>query len=166
VATDVKLLDTKTGSGLTCASSKIAITLPGDGIPHAGSGFGTLDQFGFSMCSSGRAAFGVIANAFPWSYNIASFNTVKDEVHGSITGMDFTVTSNVGCGATVDGTAAGFNNGFAKWDYSNKDGKLTLSKVNGRLIFYNVTNCGSLFGNNDPAVIEAVYTVAPPQDIT
>ncbi|HEY1917327.1 MAG TPA: hypothetical protein VGH27_17315 [Streptosporangiaceae bacterium] len=94
-----RLLDAKTGTGITCDSSKMAVTLPGNGIPHAGSGFGVVNQLGFTTCTIGGVDFTVTSNHVPWSLNISSFNTVQDVVHGSIAGIDITLSGSNGCSA-------------------------------------------------------------------
>jgi hypothetical protein len=163
----ITLTDTKTGAVITCPSSSTTITLPDDGVPHAGSGFGSLSQISLTGCTTvGVIEITLTGADFPWSFNIASFNTVKDVVHGSITGMNFTLTSG-SCNAVLDGTRAGAHDGFVKYSYSNKTGHITVANTNGKLILYNVAPaCGARFGNGDPITVEGTYTVIPPQDIT
>ena len=161
------LTDGRSAAVIACASSSVSITLPGDGIPHAGSGFGKITAFSFSGCTLGTTiAYTVTTNALPWGLNIASFNTVHNVVHGSITGINMTLAGAGGCTAVVDGTAAGAHNGYVKWEYGNEDGKLTTVKANGKLVLYDTAGCGTLFVSNDPVALVGVYTLSPPQDIT
>jgi hypothetical protein len=162
----VTLTDTKTHTVISCGSSSTTVTLPGDEIPHAGSGFGSLSSISLTGCTINTTAeITVTPSDFPWSLNISSFNTVKDVVHGSITGINFTMTAG-GCSVVLDGTRAGAHNGYVKYSYSNKTGQITIAKTDGQLIFYNAVGCGSIIRTDDPVTADAVYTVIPPQDIT
>jgi hypothetical protein len=170
-SSNVLLADVRTppGKQIICNSSSISVTLPGDGIPHAGSGFGTITSVSFSKCGLSTSAddFTATTSALPWSLNIASFNTVQDVVHGSVTGIDMTLSRvNPLCTMTLDGTAAGAHNGYVKYSYDDKTAKITFGKTGGGLFLYNVSGCGTGFANNDPMAIIGVYTVSPPQDIT
>jgi hypothetical protein len=167
----ILLLDSRGPAGkvIICKSSNVSVTLPGDGIPHAGSGFGAITALSLGECglSSSATDFNAATSAFPWGLNITSFNTVQDMVHGSITGIDITLSrANPFCSMTIDGTAAGAHDGFVKYSYSNKDGQLTIARTGGDLFLYNVTGCGSGFADNDPMTVVGVYTLSPPQDIT
>jgi hypothetical protein len=169
LSTKITLTDTKTHTVISCTSSSISAMLPGDGVPHAGSGFGEITAFSLAGCTVGSTvSFTVTPSDFAWSFNLVTFNTEKDVVQGSMTGMNFVLSNGAGgCSAVLDGTRAGGHNGYVKDSYSNKTKQLTISNTGALLVLYGVTvGCGTLFGNGDPVIAQGVYTADPDQNFT
>jgi hypothetical protein len=159
------LTDTATGTVLTCASSHTSVTLP-SGSGHAGAGLGSITSQTFTTCTGPLGlTFTVSSNALPWKLNALTYTASSGVTHGSITGIDATLTGS-GCSATVDGTAAGANNGSVKGTYTNSTGKLKVSATGGTLHIYNVSGCFGLIANGDASTFVGTYTVSPKQTIT
>jgi hypothetical protein len=170
-STMVQLIEIKVPQGKTwyCKSSTISITLPGDRVPHAGSGFGTITALSLAQCGLGTqyVDFTATTNFLPWAWNISSFDTVHDAADGSITGIDIVLSRpNPLCSFTIDGTGPGAHNGYVMYTYSNKTNEITISKTGGNLVAYNVEGCAGALASGEGMAISGVYTVSPPQDIT
>jgi hypothetical protein len=160
-----KLTDTSTNTVLTCKSSNTSVTLP-SGSGHSGTGLGSITALSFTTCTGPLGiTFTVTSNNLPWKLNALSYSSSTGVTHGSITGIDATL-SGPGCSATVDGTAAGAHNGTVKGTYNNGTGKLTVSKTGGNLHIYNVSGCFNLIHSGDASTFVGTYAVSPKQKIT
>ena len=158
------LTDKNTGSVLTCASSSSSGTLKkGSGL--AGAGIGTLTSASFTGCAVGAISVTVTVHGLPWKLNATSFNATTGVTSGTISGIDL-VASNPACNATLDGTAAGANNGKTKITYTNSTGKIKLLGPGGNLHSYNVTGCLGLINNGDAQQASGGGAVTPKQTIT
>jgi uncharacterized repeat protein (TIGR01451 family) len=159
----VTLTDTTTGTVLTCKSSAGSGTLEsGSGLP--GTGIGSITALTFTACTGPLGlTFTATSNALPWALNALSYSS--GVTTGSITGIDATLTGS-SCTATVDGTAAGADNGQVSVTYANSSGKLKVLTTGGNLTIYNVSGCSGLINSNDPATLSATYTISPKQSIT
>ncbi|HEY2442799.1 MAG TPA: hypothetical protein VGI31_06665 [Streptosporangiaceae bacterium] len=160
-----KLTDTASGTVLTCKSSTTSVTLP-SGSGHSGTGLGSITALAFNTCTGPLGlTFTVKSNALPWKLNALTYTAATGTTHGSITGIDATLTGS-GCSATVDGTASGANNGSVKGTYVNSTHKLKVSPTGGTLHIYNVSGCFGLIANGDASTFVGTYTVTPGQTIT
>jgi hypothetical protein len=159
------LKDTTTGNSLTCKSSSTSATLKsGSGL--AGAGLGSITAASFKTCTGPlMITFTVTTNGLPWKLNATSYNASKGVTTGTITGIDATL-SGPSCSATVDGTAAGADNGEVKATYTNSTGKLKVLATGGNLHVYDVSGCSGLINDNDATEFTATYTVSPKQTIT
>jgi hypothetical protein len=159
------LTDTTTGNALTCKSSSTSATLKsGSGL--AGAGLGSITAVTFKTCTGPLGlTFTVTTNGLPWKLNAKSYNSSTGVTTGTITGIDATL-SGPSCSATVDGTAAGADNGMVKATYTNSTGKLKILTTGGNLHIYNVSGCAGLIATGDATTFSATYTVSPKQTIT
>lgn len=105
------------------------------------------------------------SNGFPWNLNATRYNSSTGVTTGTITGIDLVATA-PGCSATLDGTAAGADNGKIKVTYTNSTGALKLLSTGGNLHDYAVSGCFGLVNNNDPEDASGTTTVTPKQTIT
>jgi hypothetical protein len=159
------LTDTTTGNSLTCTSSKTAATLK-SGTGLAGAGLGSITSVTFTSCTGPLGlTFTVKSNALPWKLNAVSYTSSTGVTHGTITGIDATLTG-PSCSATVDGTAAGADNGKVKATYTNSTGKLKVLATGGNLHVYDVSGCAGLINSGDATTFTATYKVSPVQTIT
>jgi hypothetical protein len=156
--------DTATGTIAKCTSIKMSGTLKsGSGL--AGAGLGTIKTASFTGCAVGAISVTVTVHGLPWKLNATSFNATTGVTTGTISGIDL-VASNPACNATLDGTAAGANNGKTKITYTNSTGKIKLLGPGGNLHSYNVTGCLGLINNGDAQQASGSGTVTPKQTIT
>jgi hypothetical protein len=159
----ITLKDTKTGAVMTCKSSAASGTLKsGSGL--AGTAIGSITALSFSTCT-GPAGLTLTAapNALPWALNTLTYNAGVTD--GTVTGIDATL-SGAGCTATVDGTAAGADNGQVNVSYTNSTGRMQLLASGGNLTLDNVSGCAGLINSGDAATLIGTYTVTPKQLIT
>jgi len=159
------LTDTTTDTVLTCKSSSTSATLKsGSGLK--GAGLGSITAVTFKTCTGPLSlTFTVTTNALPWKLNAKSYNSTTGVTTGTITGIDATL-SGADCSATVDGTAAGADNGEVKATYTNSTGKLKVKTTGGNLHIYDVSGCAGLIADGDATTFSATYTVSPIQTIT
>src|ERR1700690_3620989 len=124
------LTDTTTGTVLTCKSSTTAATLKsGSGL--AGAAIASVTSVKFATCTGPLSiTFTVTSNNLPWNLNAVSYTASSGVTHGTLTGIDATL-SGPGCSATVDGTAAGAHNGSVKGTYTNSTHKLKILPTGG-----------------------------------
>jgi hypothetical protein len=156
--------DTKTSTIAKCTSLKLKATLKkGSGLAGAKIGSITGPATAFSGCSIGTIGVTVTAKGFPWHLNATS--SKSGVTHGTITGIDLVATT-TGCSATLDGTAAGANNGKVAVTYTNSTGKLKLLPTGGNLHSWAVNGCLGLVNNGDPQDSSGTTTVSPKQTIT
>ena len=156
--------DTKTGTIAKCSSLKLNTTLKkGSGLKGAKIGSITGPSTAFTGCKIGTIAVSVTANGFPWFLNATSY--ASGVTTGTITGIDLVATA-TGCSATLDGTAAGADNGTIKVKYTNSTGKLTILSTGGNLHDWGVVGCLGLENNGDPQDASGTTTVTPKQTIT
>lgn len=159
----VNITDTSTGTVITCKTSALTGTLQtGSGL--TGTGLGSVTGLSLSGCAGPAGlAFTETSNALPWALNAASYT--GGVTSGMITGIDATLTSS-GCSATLDGTAAGADNGQVGITYSNSSGQLAVLATGGNLTFSAISGCLGLISNGDAATASATYTLSPKQKIT
>jgi hypothetical protein len=156
--------DATTGTVAKCTSIKLSGTLKsGHGL--AGAGLGTITTASFTGCTIATVAITVATNGLPWKLNATSFNATTGVTTGTITGIDLVATA-PGCSATLDGTAAGANNGKTKITYTNSSGKIKLLGSGGNLHSYAVSGCFGLVNNGDAQQASGTETVTPKQTIT
>ena len=154
--------DVSTGTVAKCTSISIGGTLKsGSGLP--GAGIGTLTTASFSGCTIGTIGVNVAVNGLPWKLNAASYNATTGVTTGTISGIDLVATA-TGCSATLDGTAAGANNGKTKATYTNSTGKIKLVG-SGNLHAYAVSGCFGLVNNGDVQKASGTLTVTPKQTV-
>jgi len=159
------LTDTNTGSVLTCASSTSSGTLKsGSGL--SGADIGSITSASFSGCTIGTIGVNVAVHGLPWKLNAKSFSATTGVTKGNVTGIDLVATT-TGCSATLDGTAAGANNGITGISYNNGTGKLKLTSGGGAdLHSWGVVGCFGLVNNGDVQKASGTLTVTPKQKIT
>ena len=154
--------DTKTGTIAKCSSLNLSATLKkGSGLK--GAKIATITTGSFTGCKIGTIAVSVTANGFPWFLNATSY--ASGVTTGTITGIDLVATA-TGCSATLDGTAAGADNGKVKGTYTNSTGVLKLLTTGGNLHAWGVVGCLGLINDGDPAQPSGSTTVSPKQTIT
>ena len=158
--------DTKTGTIAKCTSLKLSATLKkGSALAGAKLGSITGPSTAFTGCKIGTIAVSVAANGFPWYLSTTSYDSTTGVTTGTITGLDLVATA-TGCSATLDGTAAGADNGTIKVKYTNSTGKLTILSTGGNLHDWGVVGCLGLENNGDPQDASGTTTVTPKQTIT
>ena len=156
--------DTKTGTIAKCSSLNLSATLKkGSGLK--GAKIATITTGSFTGCKIGTIAVSVAVKGLPWYLNAVSYNASTGVTTGTITGIDLVATA-TGCSATLDGTAAGADNGKVKGTYTNSTGVLKLLTTGGNLHAWGVVGCLGLINNNDPAQPSGSTTVSPKQTIT
>ena len=158
-----KLKDTKTGSTLSCKSSKATGTLKsGSGL--SGTGIASIKSVTFTTCTGPLGlTFTVKTSHLPWKLNAVSYKS--GVTHGTLTGIHATLTG-TGCSATVDGTSATANNGKVSGTYTNSTHKLTILTSGGNLHVYNVSGCAGLINSGDPTTFSGSYAISPGQTVT
>ncbi|HEY1916776.1 MAG TPA: hypothetical protein VGH27_14485 [Streptosporangiaceae bacterium] len=156
--------DTKTGTIAKCSSLKLDATLKkGSGLKGPKIGSITGPSTAFTGCKIGTIAVSVTANGFPWYLNATKY--ASGVTTGTITGIDLVATA-TGCSATLDGTAAGADNGKVKVTYTNSTGVLKILSTGGNLHDWGVVGCLGLENNGDPQDATGTTTVSPKQTIT
>lgn len=156
--------DATTGTIAKCTSLKMSGTLKsGHGL--SGAGLGTIKTASFTGCTIATVAVTVAVHGLPWKENATSFNATSGVTTGNISGIDLVATA-PGCSATLDGTAAGANNGKTKITYTNSTGKIKLLGSGGNLHSWAVSGCFGLVNNGDVQQASGSGTVTPKQTIT
>lgn len=156
--------DSKTGTVAKCTKLTLKATLKkGSGLAGAKIGKITGPSTAFSGCSIGTISVSVVANGFPWYLNATSYSSGVTK--GTITGIDLKASA-TGCAATLDGTAAGADNGKVAVSYTNSTGALKILSTGGNLHDWGVSGCLGLINNGDPEVASGTTTVTPKQTIT
>jgi hypothetical protein len=158
--------DTKTGTVAKCTSIKLSGTLmSGHGL--SGAGIGTITTASFTGCTIATISVTVTigSGSLPWEMNALSYNSTTGVTTGSIEDIDLHA-STTGCSATLDGTAAGANNGLTKITYTNSTGKIKLLGGGGNLHSWAVSGCFGLVNNGDAQQASGSGTVTPKQTIT
>jgi hypothetical protein len=159
-----KVRDTKTTTVVTCKVKRSFTAKGGSGLP--GAGIASITAVVYSDCTVGAIAISpVVAHGLPWKVNATSYNAKTGVTTGTITGIDL-VGSATGCRATLDGTAAGKDNGKVEFTYTNPTGALKLLPTGGNLHYWAVSGCVGLVANGDPAQASGTVTVKPKQTIT
>jgi uncharacterized repeat protein (TIGR01451 family) len=157
------ITDAATNSVVTCTSSALTGTLQ-SGTGLSGTGLGSVTGLSLGNCTGPLGlTFNGTSNALPWALNAASYS--GGVTSGAVTGVDVTL-SGTGCTATLDGTAAGADNGQLGVSYANASHQLAGLTSGDALAFYNVTGCSGLFNTGDPATVSGTYTITPAQTIT
>jgi uncharacterized repeat protein (TIGR01451 family) len=157
------LQDTKTGTVITCKPSDASGTLQ-SGTGLSGTGIGSIKTMSLGTCTGPAGlALKPAANALPWAVNALSYN--GGVTTGTITGIDASL-SGTGCSATLDGTAAGADNGQVDVSYANSNGTMQLLASGGNLTFSDVQGCLGLINSGDAATLTGSYTMSPKQLIT
>jgi hypothetical protein len=157
------LKDTKTGTTLSCKSSKASGTLKkGSGL--AGAGIGSITALSFTTCTGPLGlTFTVKSANFPWKLNAVSKG--GGVTHGNISGIHATL-SGPSCKATVDGTGSTKHNGKVNVTYTNSTGILKVLTSGGNLHIYNVSGCAGLIHSGNTSTFSGSYKVSPKQKIT
>jgi hypothetical protein len=156
--------DTKTSTVAKCTDVTLDATLKsGSGLAGAKLGSITGPSTAFSGCTIGTIDVTVKANGFPWYLNATSYKS--GVTTGTITGIDLVATA-TGCSATLDGTAAGADNGKVKVTYTNSTGVLKILGTGGNLHDWGVEGCLGLINDGDPEDASGSTTVSPVQTIT
>jgi hypothetical protein len=157
--------DATTGTVAKCTSISLNGTLKsGSGL--SGTGIGSVTSASFSGCTIGTIGVNVAVHGLPWKLNAKKFSSTTGVTTGNVTGIDLVATT-TGCSATLDGTAAGANNGITGIKYSNSTGKITLTSGSGaNLHSWGVVGCFGLVNNGDIQKASGTLTVSPKQTIT
>jgi hypothetical protein len=157
-ASTITVKDTHIGTTTTCTVTMTIVWKSGSGLP--GSHLGKIRSVTFTGCSP----LTVTARALPWYINATGYNATTGTLSGNITGID-TGVSGPGCSATIDGTAAGANNGKTSITYTSNSAVLKLTGT-GNLHTWNVRGCFGLISNGDPISVTASDALTPRQKIT
>jgi hypothetical protein len=158
-AGSAQIKDLATGTVARCTSIQLSGTLksgPGPAI-------GTITTASVTGCSI-TGLVHVTAGGLPWELNALHYTKVTGVTTGTIEDIDLVITA-PGCSATLDGTAAGANNGLTHITYTNSTGKLKLHP-GGNLHSYHVSGCFGLVNNGDAQRLSGNGTVTPQQTIT
>jgi hypothetical protein len=157
--------DASTGTIAKCTSLKMSGKLKsGHGL--SGTGLGSITSASFTGCTIATLGVTVTVHGLPWKENATSFNATTGVTTGNISGIDLVATA-PGCTATLDGTAAGANNGKTKITYTNSTGKIKLVGTGGNLHSYvPAGQCFGLVNNGDVQQASGSGTVTPKQTIT
>ena len=157
--------DAATSTVAKCTAISLNGTLKsGSGL--SGTGIGSVTSASFSGCTIGTIGVSVAVHGLPWSLNALKFNATSGVTTGNVKGIDLVATA-TGCSATLDGTAAGANNGVTGISYSNTTGKIKLTSGSGaNLHSWGVVGCFGLVNNGDVQKASGTLTVTPKQKIT
>lgn len=158
------LKDVKTGSVLSCTSSKSTGTLKkGHGI--SGANLGSITKLTFSGCTGPLGLTFTVSNSnFPWTLSGTSYNATSGVTTGTITGIKSHL-SGPSCSANVAGSTAS-TPGKVKITYTNSTHKLKVLASGGTLHVYSVKGCAGLINSGDATQFTGTYTVSPAQKIT
>ena len=157
------LRDSNTGTTLTCTSSQATGTISsGSGLANP---LGSIGSLSFNNCTGPLGISFSASVSGPFPLNATSYNATKGVTTGSITNIHGSISGPL-CSASVDGTAAGANNGMVKAHYKNHTGKLTVLTTGGNLHIYNVSGCFGLINSGDAATFSGAYSLSPKQTIT
>jgi len=157
--------DSTTGTTAKCTSISLNGTLKsGSGL--SGTGLGSVTSASFSGCTIGTIGVNVAVHGLPWSLNALKYNSTSGVTTGNVKGIDLVATT-TGCSATLDGTAAGANNGVTGITYTNSTGKIKLTSGSGaNLHSWGVVGCFGLVNNGDVQKASGTLTVTPMQKIS
>ncbi|HEY1916781.1 MAG TPA: hypothetical protein VGH27_14510 [Streptosporangiaceae bacterium] len=158
----VQIADAKTGAVAKCASLTLGGTLQVE--VDTDTGLGSITSASFAGCTIGKTSITVAAHGLPWTMDAVGYDATTGEVTGAIGGIDL-VVNGPGCSATLDGTAAGADDGLTTFTYTNSSSQLTLGAT-GNLHWWGVSGCSGLVGNDGPAQASGTITVTPAQVIT
>jgi hypothetical protein len=158
----VTLADTSTGTDVTCKSSAVAGTVK-KGTGLAGTALAFITKLSLTGCAGDGLTVNGTANALPWDLNTQYY--AKGAATGTVTGIDATL-SGAGCTATLDGTAAGADNGQVDVSYTNSSGTLKVLPTGGNLTLGKVSGCAGLLKSGDGMTLSGSYRVSPGQTLT
>jgi carboxypeptidase family protein len=161
----ITLTDTTTEAKVTCVTTLKGTLTAGSGLD--GTGLATVTALNLTKCAGPAGlTFQETSNALPWPVNALSYDA--GVTAGDLSGIDATLggTSN-SCSVTVDGPAAGADNGWAGITYTNKTHELNILSTSGNLHFGDVSNgCLGAFNDGDTATANGTYQISPAQTIT
>jgi hypothetical protein len=148
------LTDTTTGGKIKCAGGDGDIDVKG-GMGLTGTLAEVAFQIGRCTLSDGTAVT-VTANAGPWAMIGTSFYFRPNlgVTTGEWTGVDLSF-SGTSCSGSLDGTAAGADDGVLQYQHYNNPGFLILRKLGSNLNAYDVSGCAGLFNSGDPVSVVA-----------
>lgn len=144
-------------AGITCSSMLSGRFKHGSGL--SGRHLATITNWVFTSCTGG---FTLAGHGFPWYLNATSYHA--GVTTGTLTSIDLVITG-TGCSATVDGTAAGADNGQEGFTYTTSTSTLTLTD-HGNLHAWAVSGCLGLIGDGDPEPFTGSLRITPHQAIT
>lgn len=164
------LFDETTGAFIECESSSLAGTFQaGSGMP--GAKIAAITSVHFTTCGLRQpdGSYSLSARGLPWFLNATYYNTAKDTVVGTISGIHVVISA-VGCHTVVDGTGARAFDGTEKFRYNNTRHLLSLNfpvtGASSTLHLYNASGCSGFFKNGDSVTFAAFLKVRPGQVIT
>lgn len=151
------LTDSSTGGKITCAVPFAQFHYRGGmGLTHT---LATLKEQGFSQCTlPDGTAVTVTPSASSWNMTGNEFNpgTNLGVTTGRIRGVGLSFSSS-SCSGTLDGTAAGANDGRLTYQYYNNPHWLIVRPWGSTLHAYDVSGCGGILADGDPVTIHAVF---------
>lgn len=156
--------DTKSANVIRCDSGgNLTGTLkPGSGL--TGTRAGRITGGAVSSCfGPGPLNWKITLAGLPWHINLLSYDGSTGLVHGTISHIEIRAAGSA-CAFVIDGTMGGALDGKVRFTYS--DGTHQVNTSGGNLHIFNVTGCGGVFANGDPASLTARFTLAPAQSIT
>jgi hypothetical protein len=155
--------DTTTANRITCSRGNLTGTLkPGSGL--TGASAGSITGGALSNCfGPGPLDWKITLPGLPWHINLLSYDRSTELVHGTISHMRISAAGSA-CAFVIDGTKGGASDGKVRFTYSDRTHQVKTS--GGNLHIFNVTGCGGLVANGDPASLTASFTLAPAQSIT
>jgi hypothetical protein len=161
----IAIEDTTTGAVLKCNPSTASGRLKsGSGLP--GAGIGSITTAAAYRCPTPATSFKLVPRGLPWRLNLTSYDRDTGVARGTISGVQFAMSSDVACRAVVNGTSGSASGGVVAVSYSDKTGTVTVLRAGGTLHWYDVIACLGVIKDGDPATFSATYTVSPKQDIT
>jgi hypothetical protein len=156
--------DATTGTVAKCTSISLNGTLK-SGTGLSGTGIGSVTSASFSGCTIGTIGVNVAVHGLPWKLNAKKYDATTCVTTGNVTGIDLVATA-TGCSATLDGTAAGADNGITGIKYTNSTHKIKLTSGAGaNLHSWGVVGCFGLVNNGDVQKASGTLTVTPAQTI-
>jgi len=141
------LTDSTTGSKISCFGQPVYSFTQRMGLHGR---IAPITAISFASCTlPGGTAITLTANNLPWRLMAVSFNPSRNlgVTTGNVAGIDISLSGS-GCSGVLDGTAAGANNGTARYQFYNNPDFL-IGRNQGNLHIYNVTGCTGLFNNGD-----------------
>lgn len=154
-----RIKDVATGTAATCTS----ITMSGTLKSGPGPAIGTITSASVTGCSI-TGLVHVTVGGLPWELDALHYHEVTGVTTGTIGGIDLALAA-PGCSATLDGTAAGANDGLTGITYTDSTGKIKL-RPGGNLHSYRVKGCFGLINNGDAQQVSGSGPVTPQQTIT
>jgi hypothetical protein len=157
--------DTRTGTVLSCTSSRVSGTLKhGGGL--SGTGIGSVTSGSFTKCNGPLALpFRLTATDLPWQVNLTSYNATTGVATGNLSHVQLKLAG-MDCSAVIDGVSGTASDGIVRFTYATSTATLTVLPNGGNLHFYNLSGCAGLFTAGDPATISGKLSVRPKQTIT